>query len=307
MSVAKGHMSMLTANTIWGMMSPLAKYVMAAGVVTPIVLTDLRIFGAAILFWIASLFTHGECVPLRDLARLFVASMLAIVFNQGSFIMGVGMTSPMDASIITTSMPLWAMLLAAIFLKEPVSGRKILGIVAGAAGAILLIAGNRPQGQTAQGDNAMLGNLLVLTAQLSYAFYLVLFKNFVTRYSIITIMKWMFTFASVIMLPFTLSDMTGTRWTSLDTAHIVSVMFIVVGATFVSYILVVVGQRLLRPTVAGMYNYVQPVVASILAIIWGMDTFTVTKLGAVALIFGGVFLVSTSKSRESLQNSAHKY
>lgn len=299
---------MLTANTIWGLMSPLAKYVMAAGVVVPIVLTDLRIVGAAILFWIASLFTRREHVPPRDLVRLFAASMLAIVFNQGSFITGVGMTSPMDASIITTSMPLWAMLLAAVFLKEPISGRKVLGIAAGAAGALLLIAGGHHASEASRGDNAMLGNLLVLTAQLSYALYLVLFKNFVTRYSIVTIMKWMFTFAAIAMLPFSLGDISHTEWSALESGHIASIAFIVVGATFVSYILVVVGQRLLRPTVAGMYNYVQPVVASILAIAWGMDTLSLSKLGAVALIFGGVFLVSTSRAaKEPLQKCDDKY
>lgn len=307
MSAAKGHLSMLTANTIWGMMAPLAKYVMAAGVVTPFVLTDLRIFGAAVLFWIASLFKKQERVPVRDLAKLFVASMLAIVFNQGSYISGVGLTSPMDASIITTSMPLWAMLIAAVFLKEPISARKVGGIVAGAAGALLLITGSHRAAEASAGDNAMLGNVLVLTAQLSYAFYLVLFKNFVTRYSIVTIMKWMFTFASVVMLPLTFSDLNATQWSDVESRHIASIAFIVVGATFVSYILVVVGQRLLRPTVAGMYNYVQPVVASIIAIAWGMDSFSLVKLAAVILIFGGVFLVSTSKSRESVQKCADKY
>ena len=294
---------MFSANVIWGGMAPLAKYVMAAGAVSSVVLTDLRIMGAAALFWAASLFTKREHVPVRDLAKLFVASLLAIVFNQGSYILGVSLTSPMDASIITTSMPLWAMLLAAIFIKEPISARKVGGIVAGAAGAILLITGNNPSAAP-RGDNAMLGNLLVLTAQLSYAFYLVLFKDFVNRYSIITIMKWMFTFATVVMLPFSFNSIMSTPWSALKTGHIASIVYIVAGATFVSYILVVVGQRLLRPTVAGMYNYVQPVVACGIAIAWGMDSFNLVKAAAVVLIFGGVFLVSTSKSKSQLDNKA---
>ena len=119
----KGHGAMLLANTRWGLMSPLAKVVMAGGVVTPFVLTDLRIFGAMVLFWAVSLFQKPEHVPPRDMLRLFAATILAIVFNQGSFIFGVGLSSPADASIITTSMPLWAMLLAAVFLREPVTGK----------------------------------------------------------------------------------------------------------------------------------------------------------------------------------------
>ena len=115
---------MLGANVMWGLMSPLAKLVMVGGAVTPLVVTDLRIFGAMVLFWITSFFRKPEHVGHKDMAKLLVASLLAIVFNQGCFIFGVGLTSPGDASIITTSMPLWAMALAAIFLKEPITHGK---------------------------------------------------------------------------------------------------------------------------------------------------------------------------------------
>lgn len=131
----KGHGAMLGANVMWGLMSPLAKLVMAGGIMVPLLVTDLRICGAMVLFWLFSFFQRRERVPLRDHAKLFAASLLAIVFNQGSFIFGVGLTSPVDASIITTSMPLLAMILAAIFLGEPITSRKVLGIIAGAAGA----------------------------------------------------------------------------------------------------------------------------------------------------------------------------
>ena len=127
----KGHGAMFCANAMWGLMSPLAKLVMLGGAVTPLVVTDLRIFGAMILFWIASFFRKPEHVGHKDLAKLFVASLLAIVFNQGCFIFGVGLTSPADASIITTSMPLIAMVLAAIYLKEPITGKESIGYCIG--------------------------------------------------------------------------------------------------------------------------------------------------------------------------------
>ena len=126
-----GHAAMFGANAMWGLMSPVAKAVMTGGVVTPLVVTDLRVAGAMLLFWTASLFRRPEHVPPADMMKLFGASLLAIVFNQGCFIFGVGMTSPVDASIITTSMPLVAMILAAVLLKEPVTGKKLLGIAAG--------------------------------------------------------------------------------------------------------------------------------------------------------------------------------
>lgn len=298
----KGHVAMLAANSMWGLMAPLAKFVMIGGAVSSLVMTDLRVFGAMILFWVFSFFQKPEHVGHKDLMKLFVASLLAIVFNQGSYIFGVGMTSPVDASIITTSMPLIAMILAAIFLKEPITGKKILGIAVGASGALLLILGSsQASGTTVKGDNPLLGDVFVLLAQCSYAFYFVLFKNFVTKYSAVTVMKWMFTYAFICLLPFSYSSLLATDWLALDGARIASILFVVVGATFLSYILIIVGQKNLRPTVAGMYNYIQPLVATIVAICWGMDSFNLTKVLSVVMIFGGVWLVTSSRSRAEME------
>lgn len=292
-----GHLAMFSANVMWGLMAPVVKTIMIAGVITPVVMTDLRIIGACILFWILSLFTPREHVTPRDMGLMFVASLLAIVFNQGNYVMGVGMSSPVDASIITTSMPLWAMLLAAFWLKEPITLRKVAGILLGAAGALLLVFAGGDAHARARGDNPVLGDILILLAQVSYACYLVFFKNFVGRYSLVTTMKWMFTFASIVILPFSWRQMADTAWTALPATHIAGVVFVVAGATFVCYMLIIVGQRALRPTVAGMYNYVQPVVAGVVAIAWGIASPGVANIAAVVLIFAGVTLVTTSRAR----------
>ena len=298
----KGHSSMLGANVMWGLMSPVAKFVMVGGAVTPLVVTDLRITGAMVLFWIASFFQKPERVAPKDLLKLLGASLLAIVLNQGCFIFGVGLTSPVDASIITTSMPLLAMVLAAIYLKEPITGKKVLGIAVGATGALLLILGSHQVSEAkAAGNHYIWGDLLVLLAQFSYALYFVLFKNFVNKYSLITIMKWMFTYAFICALPFSYNDLLHTEWKSLQNTEIGALVFIVVGSTFISYVLIVIGQKNIRPTVAGMYNFVKPLVASIVAVCWGMDTFNFVKIISVALIFGGVYLVTNSRSKAEME------
>ena len=298
----KGHASMFGANAIWGAMAPIAKFVMISGTITPLVVTNVRIAGAMILFWLVSLFMKPEHVGAKDLAKLFGASLLAIIFNQGCFITGLGMTSPTNASIITTSMPLWAMVLAAFFLKEPITGKKIMGIAAGATGAVLLILGGSSANQNGAVSSSVWGDLIVLTAQLSYALYIVLFKDFVSRYSLFTVMKWMFTFAFICILPFSTRELSETRWNAVTSMEWGALSLVVAGATFVSYILVVIGQKRLRPTVAGMYNYIQPLVTCIIAILWGMDTFGITKAFAIMLIFAGVFLVTMSKSRKDMDS-----
>ncbi len=300
----KGHASMLGANTMWGLMSPVSKIIMAGGAVTPLVISDLRIGGAMVLFWVVSLFTKPEHVDHKDMVTLFFASLFAIVFNQGCYMFGISLTSPGDASIITTSMPLWAMILAAFILKEPITGKKVLGIAFGAGGALLLImgSGNNDRLSPTGGNTAIWGDLLVLFAQLCYAFYIVFYKNFVKKYSLVTIMKWMFTYSFICMLPFSAKDLAAAHWSGLHPAEIAGLAFIVVGATFISYMLILVGQKRLRPTVAGMYNYIQPLVACAVAAFWGMDSFNLTKTVAVIFIFGGVYLVTVSRSRADIEN-----
>ncbi len=296
----QGHAAMLGANVMWGLLSPISKFLMVGGLISPFVVTDMRIGGAMILFWLVSFFQKPEHVSHKDMGKLFLASLLGIVFNQGLFIFGVNLSSPGDASIITTSMPLWAMLLAAIILKEPITGKKVLGIATGACGALLLILGGQNISTNATKDTAIWGDILVLCAEFCYALYIVLFKNFVAKYSLVTIMKWMFTFAFICTIPFSASSIEATQWNAFSWKEISGLGYCVVFATFAAYLLLGFGQKNLRPTVAGMYNYIQPIVACAISVYLGMDYFNFTKAIAIILIFGGVYLVTISKSKKEI-------
>lgn len=284
---------MLTANVMWGLMSPVAKTVFAAGVVMPMVMVDFRVAGAALLFWLTSLFLPREHVPTKDVLRLFGAGMLGVLFNQGCFIIGVSLTSPGEASLVTTTMPMWVMLLAWLFLREPITLKKAGGIAAGAAGAIILIVGNDTQ---ASGANPALGDVIVLCAQLSYALYLTLYRNFIRKYSLVTLMKWMFLAATVVGVPGSLRWLAATDWASISVMEWGGIAYVVVCGTFLAYVCIMIGQKQLRPTLVGMYNYVQPIVATITGIALGLDRFTPLKGLAIVLIFSGVWLVTISKA-----------
>lgn len=290
----KGHLSMLGANVCWGLMSPIAKLVFASGAIGPIIMVDFRIAGAALLFWITSIFTPREHVPPGDLLRLFGAGMIGILLNQGCFIIGVSYTSPGEASLVTTTMPMWVMLLAWLFLKEPVTLKKAGGIALGAAGALILVLGG--SGAIAGGDNPALGDFIVLMAQLSYALYLTLYRNFIRKYSLVTLMKWMFLSASIVGLPSTVTFISSTDWSAVSFTEWIGVGYVVVFATYLAYIFIMIGQKNLRPTIVGMYNYVQPIVATVVGITLGMDHFSIPKAIAVVLIFSGVYIVTISKA-----------
>lgn len=295
----KGHLSMLGANVCWGLMSPVAKLVFASGLIAPIIMVDFRVAGAALLFWITSLFTPREHVPAIDKLRLFGAGMIGILLNQGCFIIGVSYTSPGEASLVTTTMPMWVMLLAWLFLKEPITLKKAGGIALGAAGALILVLGGK--GAISGGDNPALGDFIVLIAQLSYALYLTLYRNFIKKYSLVTLMKWMFLSATIVGLPATINHIKSTDWSAISINEWLGIGYIVVFATYLAYICIMIGQKNLRPTIVGMYNYVQPIVATIVGVTLGMDHFSIPKVFAVVLIFTGVYLVTMSKAAPNSQ------
>ena len=295
----KGHIAMLIAGIIWGLNSPVGKNALIYnhGVISANSLTLFRMVGACILFWIASIFAKKEHVHHEDMLKLFFASLFGVVLNQGSFIYGLKLASPIDASIVTTTMPIITMIVAAVYLKEPITGKKLIGILFGATGALVLIVTSNHAGSGARSSNSYIGDLLCLTAQISFAFYLTLFKDIINKYSPVTLLKWMFTYASICFIPFSYNDVSSIPYTSLSMEEIGNILFVVVFATFIAYICVPVGQKLLRPTVVSMYNYVQPIVASIVAVFLGMDTFGVTKMIAIVCVFIGVYFVTKSKSR----------
>lgn len=295
-----GHSAIFGANFLWGVMSPITKMIFIGGVIAPMVLVGLRMAGAAILFWLFALVTGVERVSRRDILLFLVAALLGVVFNQGVYTLGLSMTSPVDASVISSSTPIFTMVIAALYLREPMTVKKVAGVLLGAAGAVMLILSG-VQGGHALGGSA-LGDALCIFAELCFASYLVFFKALISRYSPMTVMRWMFTWASVVVLPFTWKDMAAVDYSSLDWGTIAGLAYVVVVATFVCYFLSPIGQKHLRPTVVSMYFYVQPVVATILATIMGTaGAFGPVKVLSVAMIFVGVFLVMRSKSRADVE------
>ncbi len=300
----KGHLSMLIANLLWGSMAPSSKLILNSEFITPISLTTFRMLGAAVVFWIASFFCKHEKVPSRDLIALFFAALFGIVINQGMYIFGVSLTSPIDATIVATSTPIITMIIAAFYLKEPVTGKKILGIFVGAVGALTLILGGH-QAVSGGGSNIW-GDLCCLTAQCSFSVYVVVYKGLISRYSPVTLMKWMFTYSAICVIPFSFSSISSIDYLHMPPTIYFNLGVVVLGGTFLAYLLVPIGQKILRPTVMVMYNYVQPIIASLITILIGLDTFGIFKCIAIVLVFTGVYIVTKSKSKADLEAQKKK-
>lgn len=291
-----GHIALFVANVIFGINTPITRTIVPE-VLDPFVMTFFRMMGAAILFWAISPFTKKEKVPPRDIMLFFFASLFAIVLNQTSFIYGLSKTSPIDASLVVTLLPIVTMLLSAIIIKEPITWLKAVGVLTGASGAIILVLNSNNESSS----GSMIGNLIVLGSVTSFALYLTLFKDLISRYSPLTAMKWMFLFAALLTFPMSFNLLTSTDISQFDTSVYLRIGYVVILATFLTYMLIPIGQKTIRPTTISMYNYLQPVMASILAIIIGLDKFGPDKIISAALVFMGVYIVTQSKSKADLE------
>ena len=294
------HLCMLCAGTCWGLMAPIGKDAMLNGI-DGIDLVSFRVLGGALLFWLTSLFTKKEHVPVKDILLLGCAGLFALVFNQCSYTIGLNLTSPSNSSIMTTSMPIFAMVLSFFILKEPITWQKAGGVLLGCAGAVIIITTSATAGNAKVGN--IWGDLLCMSAQLSFALYLSLFKPLVQKYSLFTVNKWMFTWATLIIWPFTLCHVSSIDFASVPMSTWWETGFVVFFGTYISYICMMVGQQTLRPTVVSVYNYMQPLVSVSVSVAASLAVFKTSQALAAILVFSGVWFVVKSKSKHDMSKA----
>ena len=297
------HLCLFCSGAFWGLMAPVGKDAMMSGI-DGIDLVSFRVLGGAILFWLTSFFTKKEKVPVKDIFLFGAAGIFALVFNQCSYTIGLNMTSPSNSSIMTTSMPIFAMVLSFLILKEPITWKKLVGVLMGCVGAIIIITTSATSGNAKVGN--IWGDLLCMSAQLSFALYLALFKNLLSKYSLFTINKWMFTWATIVIWPFTIGHVGAIDFASVPMSTWWEAGYVIFFGTYLGYICMMIGQKTLRPTVVSVYNYVQPVVSVSVSVMASLAVFKGMQAFAALLIFSGVWLVVKSKSKRDMEKEEQK-
>lgn len=288
----RAHVAMVAAMVLFGMMSPLSKDAMNSGL-TGQQLATLRICGGTLLFWVAQVFAPWHRVARADLLRLALASVFGVVLSQGGLIMGISRTSPINATMEITAQPIYVLVLSALLLHQRITPLKACGVLLGFAGAATLVLMN--VGDSVGPSASIVGDLMVLGSQVAFALYLTMFLPLIARIDPLTFNRWMFTFGSLLLLPFTAADMAALDWSAVVARTWFDVAYIVVACTFVCFLLVVYSQRRLPPAVMSSYNYIQPVVTVVGSLAMGLAVLQWQHLVAAAFIFTGVWLVIRSR------------
>lgn len=278
-------------SIIYGVTFTIAKDVMPE-FIEPFGFIVLRVGGSMILFWLVTIWTPREKIALGDFPRILAAALFGVALNMLTFFKGLSYTSPIMGAVLMVTTPMLVLILSAILIREKMKKRKILGIFLGLLGTVVLILYGK---STINAPNATWGNFLVFVNAASYALYLILVKKLMDKYNAFTFVKWIYTFGFLMVLPFGWSEFEAISWEVFPADIWWKVVFVVVFSTFLTYLLNLVSMRELKPTTVAVFIYLQPLFATLFAISLGKDDLGWVKIGAAALIFTGVYLVTQQK------------
>jgi drug/metabolite transporter (DMT)-like permease len=286
-------LAVIGANVIFGV-----NYVVAKGIMPDFLLPRpiifLRVLGAAVIFWMVSLFFPREKIEKKDFFRLAICAFFGVAANQILFFEGLNLTTPINASIIMVTIPIMVMVFAHFIMGDKINANKLLGIFFGFTGAVYLILQG---GSISIGSNTSVGNLLTFLNASSYALFLVLVKPLLRKYTALTVMKWIFAIGFLYVLPFTWKLVAQSDFSVIPLNIWLSILYVVLFTTVLAYFLNNFSLKTITPTMNSAYIYAQPLVATLISLWASKDKLTYVEVIAALLIFTGVYFVNFKKGK----------
>ncbi|MBM3916510.1 MAG: DMT family transporter [Sphingomonadales bacterium] len=299
--IIQAHIALLVVNLLYGANHVLAKGVMPQ-YLDPTTFILLRVSGAVALFWLLLLFQKRKPVDRSDYWRFAAAGLFGVAINQLFFFHGLNLSSALNAGIIMALNPLMVFILAVLFSKDKLNATNGIGVLIGAIGAILLTLSS---GHTA--GTSSLGDLFLLINALSYAFYLVLSKPLLLKYSPLQVITYVFSigFLLLLLFPPTWNQLAQVDFSVFPSSVWYKIIYVIVGVTFLTYLLTIFGLKYVSATVSAAYIYTQPIMVILFTVLFAAlgwadnytHTITVERLLYMFFIFTGVYLVSFHKTK----------
>lgn len=299
--IIQAHFALLVVNLLYGANHVLAKGVMPQ-YLDPTTFILLRVSGAVALFWVLLHFQKRKPVDRSDYWRFAAAGLFGVAINQLFFFHGLNLSSALNAGIIMALNPLMVFVLAILFSKDKMNLTNGIGVIIGATGAMLLTLSS---GHTAGASS--IGDLFLLINALSYAFYLVLSKPLLLKYSPLQVITYVFSigFLLLLLFPPTWNQLAQVNFSGFPASVWSKIIYVIVGVTFLTYLLTIFGLKYVSATVSAAYIYTQPIMVIVFTILFAAlgwaenysNTITLERLLYMLLIFIGVYLVSFHKTK----------
>ena len=289
------HLSVLTANLIYGANYSIAKQVMPE-FIKPFGFILVRVVVTTILFWAIGFFIKDKKVDKADMPRLIYCAFFGVALNQLLFFKGLDLTTPINAALMMTTNPIMVLIVASFLIREKITILKIIGIITGITGAGLLLLWGK---EFSIQSDSVAGDLCVLVNSLSFGVFLIIVKPLMSKYNTLTVMKWIFLFGSFMVIPFGYGELSQIQWSTFTMPIWIATAYVVIFVTSVAYILNVYALKNLSPSSVSAYIYLQPFFASMVAIFLGKDQLSAIHFISALLIFAGVYMVTSGKFKTS--------
>ena len=284
------------ATTIYGINHTVAKMVMPI-YIGSLGLVFLRVLGATIIFWTISLFFKTKPIEKKDRLTILKCGLFGMSINIAAFIAGLDYSTPVNSSILIIISPIFVVILSFFIFKNKINFVKILGIILGFIGAMILIL--TADSNSSIGRNIPLGNFLFIVNSISYAYYLIIVKPMAEKYDLITLFKWLFLIGLIFNFPLGINQFLDVDWASLPLWEaVLPMVFVVVGTTCMTYFLNGYALSKITSTEVAVFMYLQPIIGILFAIFTKSDTITLIMFVASVLIFTGVYLTSVLKQNK---------
>lgn len=308
MKSVTAHILLFCGNFIWACAYPLYKMVLNTHIEPLALYTLTMIFTALVSLTSLGWDSHRRNgkgakehhIERDDIFKVILAALLIAVIRKEMLMFGLSMTSPIDGSIIATLTPVAVLILSVILRLERFSKYKLIGVLLGMAGAIGIILSGSSKGDASHiGSTQMWGNIMIMCCAFISAIYMVWFKTLLQKYDPVTLLRWIFCIAAILIIPIGFKSVVHTDFASFNTKTWLAVGYLIVLPTYLPNLLLTTALRSVTPTITSIYTYVQPVVAVGLSIAFGLD-----KLNFDTLLFGLILLSGVSLVLFSPKNVA---
>ena len=284
------HLALLFTNLFFAINLSAVKHLTNQQLAGPFGINVVRVGVCVVLFWVLYLLRPVSIkIEKQDIKRFVLCAITGVAINQLLFLKGLSLTYSIHASLLMLTTPILIVFIAAWILKERLGIIKIAGLALGIGGAVILVAGKENSGQ---GNSILWGDILIIINAVSYTFYFVLVKPLMLKYNPVVIIRWIFTFGLLLILPFGWTEFTAIKWEQFNNVDLTCIILVVFTGTFLAYLFNVYGIKILGASMAGFYIYTQPVFAALIAMIFLKEELSLYKIIAAALIFTGVYLAN---------------
>ncbi len=259
----------------------------------------LRIAFATALFHIIGFFQKTDKIDWKSHLKEFaICGFFGTSANMLLFFKGLESTYPINGAILMLFTPLFVAIFDHFRVKKWPNWQFTFGFILAGCASFMLIAGKGAKFS----EKTILGDIWVAINAILYAVYLVRVKKLTSIYSPISVNRWTFTFGLLYITPIGLIPFLQTNFATIPNSIWLKIGYILIFTSFLVYLLNAYSVKKAGPTLAGLYIYLQPLLATVIAFLLQTDQISLEKIMLILAVLFGVFTATKFTPKAKIES-----